>query len=139
MAGWSRAGIAAMAALIATGVLAAAQAAPAASEAWVAEPAASATTAEVYAVVENPTMYEVFVVSVTADVAGAAEIVDGPPDSPRSVRELPVPSYGRAELKPGAVRIRLKDLKKPLKAGDSVTLTLTTDSGGVIKVNAPVK
>src|SRR5512134_809122 len=139
MAGWSRAGIAAMAALIATGVLVAAQAAPAASEAWVAEPAAGATTADAYAVVENPTMYEVFVVSVTADVAGSAEIVDGPADAAKAVRELAVPSYGRAELKPGAVRIRLKDLKKPLKAGDSVALTLTTDGGVIIKVMAAVK
>jgi copper(I)-binding protein len=81
----------------------------------------------------------VYIVSVTTDAAGAAEIVDGPADAARAVRELAVPAYGRAELKPGAVRIRLKDLKKPLKAGDSVALTLTTDGGAVIKVTAPVK
>jgi copper(I)-binding protein len=37
------------------------------------------------------------------------------------------------------VHILLKDLKKPLKAGDSVELTLTTDGGAVIKMTAPVK
>ena len=78
-------------------------------------------------------MYEVFVVSVSADVAGSAEIVDG--DGSRSVKELPVPAYGRAELKPGAIRIRLKELK----AGDSVALTLTTDGGATVKVAAAVK
>jgi copper(I)-binding protein len=120
-------------------VLLSAQAGPAASDAWVAEPQPGATSADAFAVVENPTMYEVYIVSVTTDAAGAAEIVDGPADAARAVRELAVPAYGRAELKPGAVRIRLKDLKKPLKAGDSVALTLTTDGGAVIKVTAPVK
>lgn len=126
-------------AFVLAGVLVSAQAAPSASDAWVAEPVAGATTADAYAVVENPSMYEVFVVSVTADAAGAAEIVEGPADVAKAVRELAVPAYGRAELKPGAVRIRLKDLKKPLKAGDSVALTLTTDGGAIIKVTAPVR
>jgi copper(I)-binding protein len=115
------------------------QAGPSASDAWVAEPAAGATAADVYVVVENPSMYEVFVVSVTSDAAGSAEIVDGPAEGARPVRELSVPAYGRAELKPGAVRIRLKDLKKALTAGDTVALTLTTDGGVNIKVSATVR
>jgi copper(I)-binding protein len=119
--------------------LARGQAGPSASDAWVAEPAAGATAADAYAVVENPSMYEVFVVSVTSDAAGSAEIVDGPAEGTRPVRELSVPAYGRAELKPGAVRIRLKDLKKPLTAGDTVALTLTTDGGVNIKVSATVR
>jgi copper(I)-binding protein len=122
-----------------TATLAWAQANPSAAEAWVAEPAAGATTADAYAVIENPTMYEVFVVSVTADAAGAAEIVEGSPDAAKALKELSVPAYGRAELKPGAIRIRLKELKKPLKAGDSVALTLTTDGGVTMKVSAEVR
>ena len=114
-----------------------AQAAPSASDAWVAAPAAGATTAEAYVVVDNPTMYEIFVVSVTADIAGSAEIVQG--DAGERVKELSVPSYGRTELKPGAVRIRLKDLKGPLKEGDSVALTLTTEGGVILKIAAAVK
>jgi copper(I)-binding protein len=116
-----------------------AQAGPTASDAWVAEPAAGATVTDAYAVVENPSMYEVFVVSVTSDAAGSAEIVDGPADAARTMRELSVPAYGRAELKPGAVRIRLKDLKKTLTAGDTIALTLTTDGGANIKVSATVR
>ena len=84
-------------------------------------------------------MYEVFIVAVTADAAGSAEILDGPADSAKTIKELSVPAYGSAELKPGAVRIRLKDLKRPLKEGDSVALTLTTDGGAIIKLTAPVK
>ena len=129
-------------ALLVTTVLAAAatlsaQSGPTATDAWVAVPAAGATATDAFAVVENPTMYEVFVVSVTTDAAGSAEIVDG--EGSRSVKELSVPAFGRAELKPGAIRIRLKDLKAPLKAGDSVELTLTTDGGAAVKVTAAVK
>jgi hypothetical protein len=121
------------------GVLLSAQAAPSGSDAWVAEPAAGASITDAYAVIENPTMYELYIVSVTADVAGAAEVVDGPAEAAKTIRELAVPAYGRAELKPGAVRIRLKDLKTPLKAGDSVALTLTTDGGAIIKLTATVR
>ena len=117
----------------------AAQAVPSASEAWVAEPAAGATAADVYAVIENPTMYEVFVVSVTADAAASAEIVEGVADAAKALKELSVPAYGRAELEPGAIHIRLKELKKPLKVGDTVALTLTTDGGVTMKVSAEVR
>ena len=97
-------------AVLAATVGAAQQSNPSVSEAWVAEPA-----------------------------AGAAEIVEGPADGAKTVKELSVPAYGRAELKPGAVRIRLKDLKKPLKAGDTVALALTTDGGTTMKVSAEVR
>lgn len=126
-------------AVVLTATFARAQAGPTASEAWIVEPAAGAKSADAFAVIENPSMYEVFVVSVTADAAGSADIVDGPADAARTVRELSVPAYGRAELKPGAVRIRLKDLKQPLKAGDTVALTLTTDGGATMKVSAEVR
>lgn len=126
----------AMAVLMLSGFVLA-QAGPSVSEGWVAVPAAGATTAEAYVIVDNPTMYEIFVVGVTADVAGSAEIVQGA--SGDRVKELPVPSYGRTELKPGAVRILLKDLKRPLKEGDSVALTLTTDGGTTLKIAAAVK
>lgn len=126
-------------AMMTAGTLLAAQAAPTASGAWVAAPAAGATTTDAFVVVENPSMYEVFVVKVSADAAGAAEIVEGAAESARAVKELAVPAYGSTEMKPGAVRIRLKDLKAPLKPGDSVALTLTTDGGVVMKAVAAVK
>jgi len=112
---------------------------PAATGAWVLQPAAGATSTAAYAVIENPSMYEIYIVSVSTDVAGAADVVTGPPDAVKPVPELSVPAYGQAELKPGAVHIRLKDLKQPLKEGDAVELTLTTDGGVTIKVTAPVK
>jgi copper(I)-binding protein len=116
-----------------------AQAPVTASSGWVMEPAAGATSTSAYAVIENPTMYEVYVTAVATDAAESAEVADGPATAPKSVRELAVPAYGRTELKPDGVRIVLKNLKKPLKAGDAVDLTLTTDGGAVIKLTAAVK
>ena len=116
-----------------------AQAPVTASSGWVMEPAAGATSTSAYAVIENPTMYEVYVTGVTTDAAASAEVADGPAAAPKPVRELAVPAYGRTELKPDGVHILLKNLKKPLKAGDAVDLTLTTDGGVAIKLTAAVK
>jgi copper(I)-binding protein len=116
----------------------AAQGAVTASSGWVMEPAAEATSTSAYAVIENPSMYEVYVVGVTADAAASAEVADGPATTAKALRELAVPAYGRTEMKPGGVHIVLKELKKPLKAGDSVELTLTTDGGAIIKLTAAV-
>jgi hypothetical protein len=129
-----------MAALLAVaGLIASAQAQVAATGAWVVEPAEGATSTSAYAVIENPSMYEIYVVSVTTDAAGTADVATGPPDAVKPVPELSVPAYGQTELKPGGVHIRLKDLKRPQKEGDSVELTLTTDGGVTIKVTAPVR
>jgi len=116
-----------------------AQAQAAATGAWVLEPADGATSTSAYAVIENPSMYEIYVVSVATDVAGAADVATGPPDAAKPVPELSVPAYGQTELTPGGVHIRLKDLKRPLREGDAVELVLTTAGGETIKVTAPVK
>lgn len=134
-----RVAIVAVAVLAVGSGLAARQGQPTVSGAWVVEPAAGASSASAYAVIENPTMYEVYVTSVTSDVAGAAEIADGPADTTKVVKDLPVPAYGQTELAPGGVHIRLKDLKRPLKSGESVELTLQLDTGANITVTAPVK
>ncbi|MDH4065077.1 MAG: copper chaperone PCu(A)C [Acidobacteriota bacterium] len=110
-----------------------------ASEAWVAEPADGASSTLAYAVIANPSMYDAYVVSVSCAAAGSADIADGPAESAKAVPELPVPAYGQTELAPGGMHIRLKDLKRALKAGDSVELVLTMDSGATVKVTAPVK
>jgi copper(I)-binding protein len=108
---------------------------PETSNAWVAEPAAGATATAAYAVIDNPTMYDIYVVKVETDVAGSVEMGDGS----KTVKSITVPSFGSTELTPSGTRIQLKDLKKPLKAGDVVVLTLTTDQGVTMRVEATVK
>ena len=112
--------------------LAFAQPNPTASDAW-AEPSAGAIA--VYATVNNPSMYDVYVVSARSGAAAKTELVNG--DQP--VTSITVPAYGSAELKPGATFVRLSELKSELKAGDEVKLTLETDGGVSIEIAAVVK
>ena len=126
-------------ALMATPSMLASQAQPSASEAWVAAPAAGATSAVGYVSIDNPTMYEIYVVGVSSEAAGSVEIVQGTPEAPTVVKELAVASFGGVALKPGGMFLRLSGLKKPLAAGDQVPLVLTTDSGVTMKVTAEVR
>lgn len=73
-------GVAGVALLLAGQAGSAQQAQASATGAWVREPAAGATSTAAFAVIENPSMYEIYVVSVSADAAEAAEVVTGPPD-----------------------------------------------------------
>ena len=55
------------------------------------------------------------------------------------VAEFTVPSYGSTQAAATAPHLRLLDLKRPLAAGDTVHLTLTTDAGMTLKVAAVVR
>lgn len=136
---WQRGVMVATVLAVATGVAVASQGQATASGAWILQPSAGASSTSAFAVIENPTMYDVYVVGVTSEVAGSAEIADGPVDAAKTVKDLTVPAYGQTELAPGGIHIRLKDLKRPLEPGESVELVLTLDSGATIKVSAPVK
>ena len=137
--------MAARAALLAITIVAAASAAAAqskelaATEGWVKTPAAGETTAAAFALIRNPTMYDVYVTSAAADVAGSVELREGTGSSAKTVPHLTVTAYESVKMGPDGVHLVLKDLKRPLKEGDKVTLTLTTDSGVTLKVAADVR
>ncbi len=111
----------------------------AAADGWVKTPAAGETTAAAFALIRNPTMYDVYVTSATADVAGSVELREAvPKTSGKAVPHITIPAYESVKMGPAGVHLLLKDLKKPLKAGDIVNLTLTTDQGA-LKVAAVVR
>jgi copper(I)-binding protein len=110
-----------------------AQRGPTASDAWATMPSSGAVA--VYATINNPSMYEIYVTAATSEVAGRAELTTG--DKPAT--SFTVPAYESLELKPGGSFVRLTDLKSELKAGDEIKLTLTTDGGDQIAVTAVVK
>lgn len=111
-----------------------------ASAAWIAEPAAGATTASAYLEIDNPTMYDVYVVSATSDAAGSVAFGEAvSATESKATREMTVPAFGAIALKPDGLHLVLKDLTRPLKKGDSVTLTLKTDGGVTLKVDATVR
>ena len=95
----------------------------------------SGTTASVYLTINNPTMYDIYVTSATSDAAGKVEIYSGD----KAAQDLTVSSYGSLELKAGGMFLRLSDLKRVLKAGESITVTMMTDGGVTIVATAVVK
>ena len=111
-----------------------AQPAITAADAWAVESAADGT-AVAYLSISNPTMYDIYVVEATSAAAGKIELRSR--DKP--AKELTVPAYGSLELTPEGPHLLLMDVKKALKAGDYVTLTLMTDGGVTIVTSAVVK
>ena len=111
-----------------------AQPAITAADAWIVEAPAGGSAA-LSVVINNPTMYDIYVVKVTTDAAGKIELRDGD----KAVKEITVPSYGSAELTATGPHVMLMDLKNALKAGENVTLTLMTDGGVTVVTTAVVK
>jgi copper(I)-binding protein len=91
--------------------------------------------AVVYATINNPSMYDVYVVSGKSDAAEKIELLDGE----KVVTSLTVPAYGSLELKNDGPRVRLSGIKGQLKAGDALKLTLETDGGVSLELAAIVK
>ncbi len=119
----------------------AAQPAPSAVSAWVAVPAAGATTTGAFVEFANPTMYDIYITAATSDVAPKVELRAGASGGaePAVVAEFPVPAYGGTAAAATAPHLRLVGLTKPLKAGDMVQLAFTTDGGLTLKIAAPVR
>jgi copper(I)-binding protein len=114
----------------------------AASSGWVKLPAAGETGAMAFVAIENPTMYGIYVVSATADAAGKVELRDGGQSGDarlKPVEFISVPAYESIDMKPDSVHLMLLDLKRPLKEGDKVALTLATDNAGTLEVPAVVR
>ncbi len=87
-------------------------------------------------------------VSVSSPVAGVAEIhemkMEGSTMQMRALSAgLNLPAGKTVELKPGGYHVMLMDLKAPIKAGDSIDLTLVIEGRDgkreSLKVKAPVK
>lgn len=104
------------------------------ADAWIAEAAAGGTAA-VSLTINNPTMYDIYVVKATSDAAGTIELRDGG----KPVKEITVPSFGFAELTASGPHLVLTELKQTLKVGENVTLTLMTDGGITVVTTAVVK
>jgi periplasmic copper chaperone A len=113
------------------------------SAAWVRESVPGRPQTAAYAVVENGGAAELRIVSASSDAAGAVELHEmvrtGDMMRMAPVKSIAVPAKGRVELKPGGLHIMLFQLKKPLEDGDTVDLTLTTDTGAKVRTLVPVK
>lgn len=91
--------------------------------------------AAIVATVNNPSMYDIYIVSGKSDVAESIELMDGD----KKVESFTVPAYGSFVMQPDKQRIRVTGLKRQFKAGEELKLTLETDGGAAIAVTAVVK
>jgi hypothetical protein len=106
-----------------------------ASNGWVKTPPAGETQAMAFVTIENPGMYEVNVTSAASDAAAKVELRDGS----QAVTFINVPAFGSADMTPGGAHLLLTGLKRPLKDGDAVALTLATDADAALTVQAVVR
>ena len=82
-------------------------------------------------------------ISASSDVAARTELHEMSETNGvmkmRKVEKIDIAAEQSVELKSGGYHIMLMDLKKPLKAGDTIPLTLTFESGETETVNATVE
>ena len=57
----------------------------------------------------------------------------------RPVKDMPVPPGGTTQLKPGGLHLMLMMLKKPLKAGEKMPITLIFEDGSKKEIQAEVR
>jgi copper(I)-binding protein len=83
------------------------------------------------------------VVGASSPVAGRVEmhvtLREGEVMKMREVKSFEVPAGGSFELKPGGAHLMLLDLKRPLKKGEKVPLTLKLEKGGELKLELGVE
>ena len=109
-----------------------------AGAAWVKLPADGDSTAA-FVTIENPTMYDVYVVSASSTVAGAITFRQGAGATAKELKELVVPAFGTLEMTPEGAHLWLSKLKKPLADKDTVEIALSTDGNAAIEVKAVVR
>ena len=78
------------------------------------------------------------VVGASSPVAGRVEmhvtVREGDVMKMREVKGFDVPANGSFELKPGGAHLMLMELKRPIKKGEKVPLTLKLEKGGELKL-----
>ena len=104
---------------------------------WVKLPAAGATQAEAYLVIDNPTQYDVFLQKAASDAAGTVEFHAAGKTEPLTF--VTVPAYESLEMSAKGTYLLLRDLKKPLTAGATVPISVTNDRGTPLTFDAVVK
>jgi len=57
----------------------------------------------------------------------------------RPVKDMPIPAGGTTELKPGGLHLMLMMLKKQLKAGEKMPITLIFEDGSKKEIQAEVR
>lgn len=113
------------------------------SNAWVQAMPPSQKITAAFMNITNNSNKEAVLVSVSSDIAGAAEIhqmseMNGMMNM-SMINELRIPALGKVVLQPSGFHIMLINLKKSADKGDIVPITLHFQDGSVVVVKAQVK
>ena len=86
-------------------------------------------------------MYDIYIFSASSDAAGTVSLraPATPGGAAAAIKEAVVPAYDALEMKSTGPHLWLTDLKRPLKAGDTITLTLVTGGGVALETKAEVR
>ena len=97
----------------------------------------------IYATLVNPSKERDALISAASNAAGAVEIHESYQHMGmmmmRPVKRIEVPAGGRVEMKPGGFHIMLLGLRRDLKPGQTVNVTLQFQKAGKIPVKARIK
>jgi periplasmic copper chaperone A len=104
----------------------------------------AARTGAVYVTLDNKSSSADRLTGGSSDVADKVQIhemsmTNGTMQMRELANGLAIPAGGTVVLKPGSYHIMLIGLKKPLKAGETVPLTLTFAKAGKVSVKVPVQ
>lgn len=90
----------------------------------------------------NDSAAAVALVAATSDVADRVEIhahrMSGSAMRMEQLHRVEVAARGQLQFKPGGLHLMLIDLKRPLRAGDTVTVILLDERGGSHRIKLPV-
>lgn len=112
-------------------------------DAW-ARPASVGENGAAYFIIENGTASDDTLLSVSSDIATATEVhmsmMDGNGVMSMQMQEaVAVPAKGKVEFKAGGLHVMFIGLKRNLKVGDTIALTLTFKEAGNLVIEVPVK
>ena len=112
-------------------------------DAW-ARPANTGENGAAYFIIENGTASDDSLMSVSSDIATAAEVHMSMADangvmSMQMQDAVIIPAGEPVEFKPGGLHVMLVNLTRDLKPGETITLTLNFKETGSVVVEVPVK
>jgi copper(I)-binding protein len=100
-------------------------------------------TGAAYVTIQNPSAEPDSLIAASSDAADSVElhetIRDGEVMRMRQVPRFEIPAGGRLQMQPGGKHIMLINLRRDLKPGERVSLTLTFGQGGEMRLEIPVR
>lgn len=109
---------------------------------WVREAPPAATVHAAYMTIRNPDTSPAEIGAITSPDFKRSElhrtIIEDSVASMAPVATLVIPAASEISMQPGGMHLMLFDPQRPLRAGDSVTLTVHRAGGASVTVTAPV-